>query len=634
MLQQSLDFAIFKTRAYIEGAASDSAIKLDFSLRTAAADPAVLAAAGSASADSAGLFGSQASKDAINQIFYLDLKLSSEQPMVFPETVIELKFPLDGVQSLWLPGMMAPAKNIRPKGILEYSTTTDLQTHICNFAPMGAFYSAEGLNKISFALSECKNLVKIEPGAYEEEECVKVCLRLFTVACPAMTHYETTLRLDTSLIPLFKALQQIATWQEQVLNLNVMPVPEAAFEPVYSTWYAFLQNLSAQEIEDQCAIAAKLGCKTVIVDDGWQTDDNNRGYAFCGDWQVSTKRFPNMVEHVKKIHALGMKYMMWLSVPFVGKNAKNYEHYKEYMLNYNPRWNACTLDPRYKEVRDFLVKTYVDLVKTYDLDGLKLDFIDEFDMRNADEHALAFDAKRDTQSMAEAVDMLMSSVRQALEQIKSGFLIEFRQNYVGPMIRQYGNLFRAHDCPDDTLMNKLTTLDLRATVGNTAVHSDMFTWYPGESVESASLQFIHTLFAVPQISPNLKHLGQQHLDMIKHWLGFWSQHRDLLMHGELSAVQPEFCYSQARARKDHEELILSSVHSVVELFNHPATTNTILVNGAMATSFVVKSARDCRAEVEIFDCLGHKVDSQQLQLSSQILELTVPKSGYAVFNVQ
>ena len=61
----------------------------------------------------------------------------------------------------------------------------------------------------------------------------------------------------------FNAVKNISRYYERFLNLDVMGVPEAALEPVYSTWYAFLQNLSAQEIEDQCAIAASLGCKTV-----------------------------------------------------------------------------------------------------------------------------------------------------------------------------------------------------------------------------------------------------------------------------------------------------------------------------------------------------------------------------------
>lgn len=43
-----------------------------------------------------------------------------------------------------------------------------------------------------------------------------------------------------------------------------------------------------------CAIAARLGMKTLILDDGWQSDGIHQGYSFCGDWQISSRRFPNM----------------------------------------------------------------------------------------------------------------------------------------------------------------------------------------------------------------------------------------------------------------------------------------------------------------------------------------------------
>ena len=34
-----------------------------------------------------------------------------------------------------------------------------------------------------------------------------------------------------------------------------------------------------------------------------------------------------------------------------------------------------------------------------------------------------------------------------LTKIKTDVLIEFRQSYIGPLMRKYGNLFRAGDCP-------------------------------------------------------------------------------------------------------------------------------------------------------------------------------------------
>ena len=39
---------------------------------------------------------------------------------------------------------------------------------------------------------------------------------------------------------------------------------------------------------------------------------------------------------------------------------------------------AYTLDPRYPEVRQYLIDTYVKALRDWELDGFKLDFIDRF----------------------------------------------------------------------------------------------------------------------------------------------------------------------------------------------------------------------------------------------------------------
>ena len=80
-------------------------------------------------------------------------------------------------------------------------------------------------------------------------------------------------------------------------------------------------------MEAECAEAARLGMKVVILDDGWQCDDIERSYASCGDWRVSARRFPDMRGHVARVHGLGLKYMVWFSMPFVGeKTAARYAY--------------------------------------------------------------------------------------------------------------------------------------------------------------------------------------------------------------------------------------------------------------------------------------------------------------------
>ena len=111
-----------------------------------------------------------------------------------------------------------------------------------------------------------------------------------------------------------------------------MPVPDAARKPVYSSWYNFHKDIDALALEDECRLAKEMGMETIIVDDGWQTAEDGTGYGYTGDWEPYPRKFPNMRTFVDHIHALGMKVMVWYSVPFVGYFSKNWARFKDMIL--------------------------------------------------------------------------------------------------------------------------------------------------------------------------------------------------------------------------------------------------------------------------------------------------------------
>ena len=57
-------------------------------------------------------------------------------------------------------------------------------------------------------------------------------------------------------------------------------------------------------------------------------------------------------------HALGVKVMLWYAVPFVGKNAKAAARFKDKTLRFDERLGTYVVDPRYPEVRQYLIDTY------------------------------------------------------------------------------------------------------------------------------------------------------------------------------------------------------------------------------------------------------------------------------------
>ena len=60
----------------------------------------------------------------------------------------------------------------------------------------------------------------------------------------------------------------------------------------------------------------------------------------------------------------------------------------------------------------------------------------------------------------DAIDVLMTDVTETLRAINSEVLIEFRQPYVGPAIRKYGNMLRVADCPNDAICNRQDIVNL------------------------------------------------------------------------------------------------------------------------------------------------------------------------------
>ena len=366
--------------------------------------------------------------------------------------------------------------------------------------------------------------------------------------------------------------------------------------------------------------------KVVIVDDGWQTDDNNRGYSYCGDWQVSTNRFPDFAAHVKKVHDMGMKYMIWYGVPMVGYKSVNYARFKgKYLWNRDGRWSdySC-LDPRFPEVRAFLCDIYAKALTDWDLDGLKLDFIDAIGFSGPDPAIRENYAGRDIRSLSEAVDRLMKDVHARLTAIKPDALIEFRQSYVGPGIRQYGNMLRATDCPGDLLANRCRIANLRLTSGETAVHADMLEWNTADTAENAARFVLSSIFGVIQYSVMLRDLPADHKKMVAHWLGFTRAHRATLLKGAFRPRHFEAFYPVIEAESAAERIV--AVYNDATVADCGAADRSVYAINATGKDRIALRLADGPATGEVFDTFGVKRGTVVLKAGLQ--DVAIPASGY------
>ena len=459
--------------------------------------------------------------------------------------------------------------------------------------PLYEYFDDNNTNCLTIACSESFRRVEAALGVMEEGCDICSELRFFREAEAPMSHYETKILLDGRRVFWGKTIQDGVKWMMEEKGLHALEAPEAAFEPLYSTWYQFHQNVTDKAVAEECKLAAELGMKTVILDDGWQTEDGNRGYAFCGDWKPTPKKFPDMASHVAAVHKLGMKYMIWYSVPYVGFNSEAYAKFEGKYL-YNEHGMGCSvLDPRFPEVREHLVNLYVNALKDWNLDGFKLDFIDSFGLRGEDPAVKENYAGRDIMNVNEAVNVLMKEVSSALKAIKPDILLEFRQQYIGPAIRQYGNMFRAADCPGNAKDNRMRIASLRLTSGMTAVHSDMIEWNLKETPENVGRAIINAIFGVIQYSAMLRDIPQEHLEVMQKWIAFADEHRETLLQSEFRPHHPELGYPVIEAESDTERIVAVYQDNVV-VEAAPRGKRLYILNASGSDSIAVRRGNKVR----------------------------------------
>ena len=495
-------------------------------------------------------------------------------------------------------------------------------------APVWCLYNLAGQNRLTFACSDAIHPVDLRAGLHEETGQFKCELGLCHHPHRHVTEYRAELLIDARDVPYTRSLDDVRRWWEDDCGYAPLTAPAVARKPFYSTWYSFHQQLNPERLMTQCRLARALGCEAVIVDDGWQTTDDNRGYAYCGDWQPV--RLPQLNALIEQVHAIDMKFLLWYSTPLIGQHSEAFKRFDGRYLEFIESAGAAVADPRFPDVRQYLIETFTTAVRDRRLDGLKLDFVDFFDHFKA----TPFRNGMDYELVAEATERLLNDLTTMLREINPDILIEFRQPYTGPVMRQFANMLRSYDCPADAITNRVNTIDLRLLVGDTAVHSDMFMWHKDEPVEIAALQLLNVLFSVPQVSVMIDALEPPYLEMIRFWLTFWREHSDVLLDGELLPLHPEGLYPIIQACTKKKCVIACYADQVVPM---PAELpgDVFLINASSQDRLILEMSADLGdVRVETFNCRGWQQHRGTQTLAKGIARIDIPRSGLAHLRVK
>ena len=552
------------------------------------------------------------------------VELASDREARPPEFEVGFSFPGADVHHVWTPDY-DKRFTLWPS---FWPQSSGYVSQLASESPLLAALNSNDESVFSMAASEAFEKVVMTLGADARTCEIRGGLRFFSDPVPPRKSCRVSVRLDRRRLFWGDAVRTASDWVAAQAGFVAAPVPEAAYDPLYSTWYAYLQEVRDRPLEREARLAHDLGMRTMILDDGWQMPVARDTYDMTGDWQPATNRFPDMRGHVAAVRREGMRYMLWLAVPFVGERSAAWRRFRGKTLTVKEDGadggKVAVLDPRFPEVREYLASTYERVVGEWGFDGVKLDFIDEFVRPDPDPAEKEDFAGRDIRGVPQAVDVLMKDVLRRLRAINPDVLVEFRQHYSGPAIRQYGNMIRALDCPADFTSNRRRICDLRLTCGRTAVHSDMLVWSADETPSGAAKPILSAIFGVIQYSMVLQTIPAAQREVIRHWLKFSQEHREALLKGEFRPHRPDLGYPFVEAQSASERIQAVYLDSWLVRTGAPDRP-VCVINATDARELALRL--DAAARIEGFDAVGRPAGTVK-DVPAGLATVAVPPGGY------
>lgn len=145
-----------------------------------------------------------------------------------------------------------------------------------------------------------------------------------------------------------------------------------------NSWEAMTFDFTADKLLEFARDAASLGIEMMVLDDGWfgQRNSDNAG---LGDWFANTDKLPGGVKALSDgVHALGMKFGLWIEPEMVNEDSDLYRAHPDWALTVPGRKpvlgrDQLVLDMGRAEVVEHLYRVFSDLIRNNGIDYIKWD---------------------------------------------------------------------------------------------------------------------------------------------------------------------------------------------------------------------------------------------------------------------
>nr|WP_319552761.1 alpha-galactosidase [uncultured Vibrio sp.] len=148
---------------------------------------------------------------------------------------------------------------------------------------------------------------------------------------------------------------------------------------VINNWEATYFDYDSKKLFEIAHEAKKFGVELFVLDDGWFGRRNNDSCSL-GDWQVNLNKIPEGLDgFAQKLHAINMKFGLWVEPEMVSKNSELYRLHPDWCIHIPGREpvevrNQLVLDLSRNDVCEYIINSVSGLLDSGLVEYVKWDF--------------------------------------------------------------------------------------------------------------------------------------------------------------------------------------------------------------------------------------------------------------------
>ena len=550
------------------------------------------------------------------QKYILNIYLHSAFAATPPSFNLSVKFPKDKINQIW---------NSKTWSNKSYFTIPSYDRAAANFSIISGL-TINDHNQITVTCKDAYKAKFVSSNIKEEGDSIVFSLGFFEDNPPLskLQDYQAEVWVDFRSIHFSKAIYDASSWFLEDEFKKGVATADTTNVPVFSTWYPMHRNIPLENITRDLDSLKTFNFKSVLVDDGWQSLVQMK---IDTAYSYDENSFKTMSLFKKKCSDMGLPLYLWYSIPFIGGNPVILKKFDGKYIRYRAPRQMYVLDPRYSDVRKYLVSTYANFLSTWNFDGYWFDFLKGFYPKEG--AVIDQDKGRDFVSIDLAVDTLYSDMKTRLNAIKPNFFMGQIFSVVGPNLVSYQNFLTGFVGVENTQVVREKMVNNRLLYGKFTPFMEVVAINQRESEEDIARKLQSVLFGNPYLSFYVTTLPEASKQTIRFWLDYWKTNHKVIFEGSFEPMQVSRFYPGIKVENDQKIIYMVYEDYTINLpvvLNKPVDVINSKTVGNI--QFLLNKA-DAHYDYEIFDCKGVSTEKGIVKCKSKnAVDFAVPTAGF------